>query len=386
LVFHVFNNVVSSADIQAQIERLNTDFFTPAHPYLSDERYQNPDAKDEEYGLAYLHPADRQEGFAQKAAPTLIRFCLPLLDPDGQPTSGIVAVSSAVTAWTVGDSIKNPTLGGSKAWDTQLYCNVWIAPLTGYTAGFAQMPGGPAGTDGIVIDADYFRRADGSVPADLGTNDYALGRTLVHLMGSYLNLHELWNDYVLCQDDYVEDTPIHNAPNIGKGTYQHVSTCDGNPVEMTMNLMDSSNDTTMYMFTWGQATRMQATLSPAGPRAGLALTSTQCTTGGGFQDIETERQEKPPHSPSSTFDVKVVPNPNNGVFTIQINAITTSDHPRLDLILVNALGEIVWQKSIQHQDANRLEVPIAVGYLPKGIYTLQVAHAQGVKAVHVVVE
>jgi hypothetical protein len=61
----------------------------------------------------------------------------------------------------------------------------------------------------------------------------ALCRTLTHLMGNYLNLYDLWNESQPCADDYVDDTPIHNAPNGRFWQYRHVSTCDGSPVEMT---------------------------------------------------------------------------------------------------------------------------------------------------------
>ena len=96
-----------------------------------------------------------------------------------------------------------------------------------------------------------------------------MGKTLTHLVGSYLGLTELWGKG-RCQDDRVADTPVHNAPNHrcpGKG---HLTFCEKGAYEMTMNFMDNTYDQCMYMFTNGQALRMQAVLSPDRPRSLLA--------------------------------------------------------------------------------------------------------------------
>jgi len=239
VVFHIIYTdqpaLVSAADIQAQLAQLNVDFFAPANLYTSDESYTFEGKE----GLTYLHPADRYEGYASKTGLPMIKFCFPELDPQGDSTSGVLYVTSSVKNWGLSDSLKRSDLGGSSPWNPQNYCNIWVTSLADSIAGYAQMPGGNSATDGIVIDQKYFLRANGSVPQEAGGNDFALGRTLVHLMGSYLNLHELWNEETPCTDDFVEDTPIHNAPNYGKNEYKHVTTCDGNAVEMTMNLMDS---------------------------------------------------------------------------------------------------------------------------------------------------
>ena len=69
------------------------------------------------------------------------------------------------------------------------------------------MPGGPVATDGIVIDYRYFGTGGTAIAP------YDEGRTLTHLVGNYLNLHDLWNDVSRCSDDEVADTPVHNGPN-----------------------------------------------------------------------------------------------------------------------------------------------------------------------------
>lgn len=134
------------------------------------------------------------------------------------------------------------------------------------------MPGGPEETDGIVIDYQFF--------GTIGTSrePYNDGKTLTHLVGSYLGLYELWNEERPCWDDYVNDTPIHNAPNYGPtNEYKHVSTCPGNPVEMSMNFMDNSDDEYLYLFTAGQMMRIHAVLTKGGPRHKLTNSQTLCS-------------------------------------------------------------------------------------------------------------
>lgn len=382
VVFHVVYSSQASPitleDIKAQVNQLNIDFNTPSNPYTSDSRY-SIDGHEEE--LTYLHPADRYEHFAARAARPMIKFCFPQFDPQGNHTTGVLFVPSQTSVWNIGNGIKQSELGGSTPWDPQAYCNIWVTDLSDKTAGFAQMPGGQTTTDGIVIDQQYFRRADGSVSPLLGGNDFALGKTLVHLMGSYLNLYELWNDYIYCADDLVDDTPIHNAPNYGKSEYRHVTTCDGNAVEMTMNLMDSGCDSTMYMFTWGQVARMQATLALGGPRYGLTQTPIGCATPG--------LNSPDDRSASSTLNrlplqVKAIPNPNPGNFTVQIQSgdETTSE---VNVQVFNQSGMLIYQTKNMLVPSTLLSIPIYGSEWPTGIYRIRVIAGQQTQIKQVVI-
>lgn len=379
VVFHVFTNaegqpLVNTEDIQTQIARLNIDFFTPEHPYT----------KQEGAGDTYLHLADQKEGFARHAANTMIQFCQPRVDPTGNETNGIIMVSGASAAFEIDNTIKAGETGGSTPWETKSYCNVWVADLGGQTAGFAQMPGISPATDGIVIDYRYFARAAGSVKPDGFVGEFGLGRTLVHLMGSYLNLHELWNEAQPCSDDYVEDTPIHNAPNHGRGDYKHVSTCEGNLVEMTTNLMDSGNDSTMYLFTWGQMMRMQAVLAEGGARHDLTLTELPCTKeNGGFSDDGQEREQTETLTETMPFQLRVLPNPSNGQFTLEINCGTPLTEA-FQTFLYDELGHLVWQQSIN--GAGQTVRHAFNGHpLPPGVYALKAVNGKQVSTVQVLV-
>lgn len=352
LVFHLMPlpggaTLPGTADLQAQIDRLNTDFFAPEHPYLS-ESYQHPSLLFDTLGnitgtqadvQSYLHEADQKEGFAQHAGLPLIRFCLASTDPNGQPTGGVIYPTATARVWSIGDSLCHSEFGGSAPWHTMRYCNIWIARLTDNYAGYAQLPGGPEETDGIVIDDRFFARAVSDT-----TNPYRLGKTLSHLMGSYLNLYELWNDYLPCGDDYVEDTPIHNGSNNGLPSYgyRHVSTCGGNPVEMISNLMDNSVDSIQYLFTWGQVMRMQATLSENGPRRGLRYTQTACSTNFSVVPGPVDRSDLAETNDKDDFTLQVYPNPATGSFTIEIQSVQEAT---AQIQIHNTFGSLIYHQS-----------------------------------------
>jgi hypothetical protein len=85
-----------------------------------------------------------------------------------------------------------------------------------------------------------------------------------------MNLRHIWGD-ATCGSDLVSDTPTHNAANSGVPAYPHYSTCSGNPVEMTMNYMDYTDDRGMYMFSNGQKSRMSAVFVSGGARASFGI-------------------------------------------------------------------------------------------------------------------
>jgi hypothetical protein len=237
----------SEKDINAQMERLNIDFFNVSHPYLTDE-YKSQLGEDKR---PYLKTADRLSGYGKNAAQTKVSFCLADIDPQGNRTTGVEYIKVSDYYEGISDKMKFTEAGGADAWPTYQYCNIWVIPMKEDLAGYAQMPNGPENTDGIVLNSRFFARHEYFYDYGQDQNDkvFPMGRTLTHLMGSYLNLHELWNESEPCGDDMVDDTPIHNAPNWTLDEYQHVSTCGDYPVEMTMNLMDNTPDSAQYMFT-----------------------------------------------------------------------------------------------------------------------------------------
>jgi hypothetical protein len=193
-----------------------------------------------------------------------IRFKLATKDPDGQRTDGIVRVKTDRTHFTAGDDVKRAGQGGSTAWPSADYLNIWVCTLGGGLLGYAQFPGGPKATDGVVIlNTAFGTKGTAAAPFDKG-------RSLTHEVGHWLNLRHIWGDTLDCSGgDKVSDTPNCEGPNFGKPTFPKVSCSNGPNGDMFMNYMDYVDDDAMFMFTAGQVARMSATL--AGPRKSFVV-------------------------------------------------------------------------------------------------------------------
>jgi len=189
-----------------------------------------------------------------------VRFSLARQDPAGRATTGILYAPTSQSSFAPDDSMKSKATGGSDGWPSARYLNVWVCSLGGGLLGYAQFPGGPAKTDGIVI----LNRAFGT--RGTATAPFHLGRTATHEIGHWLNLRHVWGDTEDCSGtDFVADTPNQQHPNYGKPTFPHVSCQNGPNGDMFMNYMDYTDDDAMFMFTAQQVVRMQASLD--GPRS-----------------------------------------------------------------------------------------------------------------------
>ena len=200
------------------------------------------------------------------AANPNIQFCLATRDINGNPTTGIVRRQTTKSSFS-GITMSQYVNGGSEAWGNPSsascpYLNIYVCDLSGSTMGISA-----AGI--VVIDFAYFGTGSG-LPSSFNQ-----GRTATHEVGHWLNLRHIWGDST-CGDDFVNDTPRHNAANFGCPSYPHLSTCTGTPIEMTMNYMDYTNDACMYMFSQGQVNRMRAGLTATGSKSGIA-NSVGCT-------------------------------------------------------------------------------------------------------------
>ena len=197
--------------------------------------------------------------FKDLAADARIEFELASRDPDGNPTTGITRTRTNRASFRhVDDGVKSSQTGGIDPWDTRTYLNIWVCTLAGGILGYAQFPGGPPETDGVVI----LHRAFGTTGT--ATAPFDRGRTTTHEIGHYLNLSHIWGEsrFATCaDDDYVSDTPVQLDKNFGKPTFPHLS-CDGQPHgDMFMNYMDYVDDEAMFLFTREQALRMAAALT-----------------------------------------------------------------------------------------------------------------------------
>jgi hypothetical protein len=207
-----------------------------------------------------------------------IQFCMAQRTPSGAATNGIVRKSTTLTSFSQNNAIKFSAQGGDDAWNTSQYLNIWVGNLGGGLLGYAQFPGGPANTDGVVCLYTAFGNT-GAAAAPFNK-----GRTGTHEVGHWLNLYHIWgDDGTACTgSDQAGDTPNQGGPNYGTPTFPKVSCSNGPNGDMFMNYMDYVDDAAMYMFSNNQISRMQALFAAGGSRASL-LTSPGCqapTTGG----------------------------------------------------------------------------------------------------------
>lgn len=226
VVHVVYNNStenISTAQIQSQIDVLNEDF-----------RRQNSDA------------SDTPSIFAGVASDVEIEFCLATVDPNGNATNGITRTATSKRSFRTNDDVKKSNKGGKAAWPAADYMNMWVCDIAGGILGYAQFPGGPAATDGIVVDYAYF----GTIGT--ATAPFDLGRTATHEVGHYLNLRHIWGDGGCGVDDFVSDTPVAGGPNYtGAPCNSSPNSCNtgaGDLPDMFQNYMDYSDDACMNLF------------------------------------------------------------------------------------------------------------------------------------------
>ena len=231
---------ITDAQIESQIEVLNQDYRG-----TNSDRSSVPDP------------------WTSLTADPNIQFALAKKDPKGKATNGITRVQTTRDSFGTGDSVKTKAGGGIPPWATDRYLNIWVCNLGDGLLGYAQFPGGPAKTDGVVVLYTAFgTKGAASAP-------FNLGRTMTHEVGHWLNLRHIWGDTNDCSgSDQVSDTARAQMPNYGKPDWPHISCNNGPNGDMFMNYMDYVDDAAMFMFTQGQAARMNATL--AGPRKKLA--------------------------------------------------------------------------------------------------------------------
>jgi hypothetical protein len=220
---------ISQAQIQSQIDVLNEDFSATNSDYNKTSTYNTV-----------------------KSGNIAIRFVL----------DQVIRRQTNKSSWGTNDAMKRASQGIAPTSPTTKL-NLWVCNLGGGILGYAQFPGGNPATDGIVVDDNACGRT-GTAAAPFNK-----GRTATHEVGHWMNLRHIWGD-ATCGNDQVGDTPVHNTANYGCPAAGHRSTCSGQPVEMTMNYMDYTDDACMYMFSAGQETRMLAVFASGGPRNSFA--------------------------------------------------------------------------------------------------------------------
>lgn len=339
VVIHILYNTsdqnISDAQIQSQLAVLNKDF-----------RKQNEDT--------IMIPA----AFAALAADCEIQFVLAKSDPMGRATNGIIRKKTHQSSWQQDDKMKFSSSGGSDAWDSHSYLNIWVCNLSKSLLGYSTFPGAAPEKDGVVIRSDIFGTLGKS-----GTV-YDKGRTTTHEVGHWLNLKHLWGD-TECGNDGVDDTPPQKTFNSGCPSFPRVSTNSCNPLpsgDMFMNFMDFSNDACLQMFTEGQKQRMLSLFSEFGARESL-LFSTGLNSPWNSSDL--------PESPTETLTgLTLYPNPVASVITININ------NRSLDKDYTYTIYNLIGKPVLQGQNRGNT---VSVKTLAKGMYFFRLFDGKNIR-------
>jgi hypothetical protein len=239
VVFHIVlpnPAIISDAQIQAQLDTLNKDFFGSNGDSIKIPSYFKP-----LFGKSN------------------IQFCLAQRTPDGDATNGIERITTSKSSFSTDDGVKHSYAGGEASWNTDKYFNVWICILSNNILGYATFPDDlstPAADQGVAID---YRCLPGGV-----YTAYNGGKTLTHETGHYFNLYHIWgDDNGGCSGtDYINDTP--NQADASSGTFSGLKTdactTGGNGI-MYQNYMDYTDDPCLVMFTTEQVDRMETAFS-----------------------------------------------------------------------------------------------------------------------------
>lgn len=268
------------------------------------------------------------------------------------------------------DNVKQTAEGGSDAWDTQKYLNIWVCDIEGGSLlGYAYPPADlehwPEGAnapspelDGVVIHQEVFRRTGTHTASGLlGMDEVTIpvrGRTITHEVGHYLGLRHIWGDGLLsiigipdCNaDDGVDDTPQQgNSSQFACDPEQN--TCgdgDGDKLDMFENFMDYAREDCLNSFTKGQIAIMRSVLE--NERSGLV---DQVSNTIAIEDNQ---------------DFQVYPNPAKGQLFIESSL---QENTPYQVRLVDTQGRMVYTPAVGRPSDRQT---LNVSGLPAGLYGL----------------
>lgn len=290
--------------------------------------------------------------FQEVAADVQLEFCLASLDPDGNPTTGIVRTYTDTTIWDLSysENVKYSDLAGDDAWPASAYLNIWVCNLADGILGYAVSPGAPPDVDGIVVDYKNFGLAD------ISSAPYHMGRTTTHEVGHWLGLTHIWGDDggACAGDDGMEDTPIQAGPTYGCPDFPLLDDCNtAYPGIMYDNYMDYTDDLCMNIFTQDQKERMRNVMFTY--RASLLTSTAGCNEIGPL--------------PGDIAELSIYPVPNNGQCTVSVKNFAGT-LGTMELSVYNSLGQHLGTISLEA--ANNVAQYIDLSAQAPGTYFVQV--------------
>ena len=272
------------------------------------------DVLNEDYRRLNENALETRDEFLEFAGDANIEFFLANVDPEGNPTNGIIRtytdrdeflmfediLSNEITL----DEVKFSISGGSDAWDTNKYLNIWVCNIgaldilgldLGQVYGYAYPPinidealstiedttvpdwpvdmlSDDQNVQGVVLHYTAVGKNNPSADED-GMSENNLGRAAVHEVGHYLGLRHIWGDALAffgddgCSvDDGIWDTP-NASDQAGYVCDFNKNTCDGDNFgslddlpDMVENYMDYSPGACQNLFTHGQINIMRTVL------------------------------------------------------------------------------------------------------------------------------
>jgi len=290
---------------------------------------------------ALIHP-----DFRPLVSDAEIQLRLAQFDPEGNPTNGITRTEISIDYFPFQfqqdslsiEAVKQDSLGGKSAWNTEKYLNIWIAPMvdsisrTNYgVPNNNYFPFGTIGTfsegiPGAVIDRDIILD-----PASL--LDFAPApNVLCHEVGHALGLFHVWGDPMSCEiNDYINDTPAATITG-GNICSELFNTCIDSISDKNDNVSNIMGYGCMLMFTPNQIEAMKNNILEYSPE--IIFENEMC---GQFSTasnsiLESEKESTP----------KVYPNPNNGIFTIKYSEQETTD---ITIDFFDPLGKLIKSES-----------------------------------------
>ena len=328
IVYNDASQNVSEAQVKSQIDALNRDF-----------RRLNADS------------INTPSPFKSLAADVQIEFALATVDAKGKATNGIIRKASSVKYWQMDDKIKYTAEGGSDAWDSRYYLNIWVGN-TRSLLGYSSVIGTPAAKDGIVINTSAFGTGMSGA--------FDKGRTAVHEVGHWLGLKHIWGD-ALCGDDGIDDTPKQSGYTTSCPTGVKTSSCSNSAAgDMYMNYMDFTNDGCLNLFTIGQKEHMRSLFETGAPRNSILSSK-----GLGIPWVE-ESPLPDAISPVATApsQINLYPNPASAELVVDFEFDETWIGKQLKIYNINGVA-------MQTVNVNSKIQKVSLSGLAPGIYFLK---------------